>query len=259
MTCATSFATMRATLAGYAERGTMQTSKSLWLIAALTLALPLLGNPQSGQQEPLGDVARQLREQKPKAAKPAKVYTNDDIPATTPLPAPSAEPDSGKPAENGKANDVAKAASPITAAEKPAPESTAPEPAVKDREYWQAKFKSARETLARAKEVEQLSEDELNLLQIQEARDFSAAATLDTAAKDELDKKIRDKQSEVEAKKAVTEAAQKALDDLERAFQESGAPEEWSVTESAPAPEYGPPPIEPAVPPSPTEGGRTLP
>ena len=238
----------------------MRTHTILWIAVALAAVLPLLAGPQTDEQEPLGDVARQVRQNRQKAPKPGKMYTNDDIPATAPMPTPPPEAASGKPAEGEKASDsAAKPASPETAQEKPAPDSKVPESGVKDRDYWQAKFKAAREALARAKEEQQLAEDELNLLQVQEAREFSAAATNDTAAKEELDKKIRDKQAEVDAKKAATETAQKALDDLENAFRESGAPEEWSVTESAPTPEYGPPPVKPAAPQSPNDGGRTLP
>lgn len=36
-------------------------------------------NPQP-QSDSLGDAARQARAQKPQAAKPAKVFTNDDVP-----------------------------------------------------------------------------------------------------------------------------------------------------------------------------------
>jgi len=236
----------------------MRIHKIFWVAAVIAAALPWSAVGQT-DQESLGDVARQARQQRQKAPKPGKVYTNDDIPAVAPMPTPPPEPASGKTAEGATANDSAtKPASPEAAQEQPAPEAKAPEPAVKDRGYWLAKFKVAREALAKAKEEQQLAEDELNLLQVQEAREFGAAATFDTAAKDELDQKIRGKQAEVEAKKTATETAQKALDDLENGFRDSGAPEDWSVTESAPTPKYGPRPIEPAAPPSPDNGGQPL-
>jgi hypothetical protein len=54
---------------------------------------------------------------------------------------------------------------------------------------------------------------------------------LDPNAKADLTAKVQDKQSEVDVNRATTEAAQKALDDLEKAFQDSGAPDDWSQTD----------------------------
>jgi len=62
------------------------------------------------------------------------------------------------------------------------------------------------------------------LLQIQQVRE------LDAATKQELTEKVQAKQSEVEVNQATTAAAQKALDDLEKEFKESGAPDDWSKT-----------------------------
>ena len=73
--------------------------------------------------------------------------------------------------------------------------------------------------------MQQLSEDELNLLQIQQAREIDPAVKADLAAK------VQAKQSEVDVNKATTEAAQKALDDLEKEFKDSGAPDDWSQTD----------------------------
>jgi len=90
------------------------------------------------------------------------------------------------------------------------------------KEYWQARFKSARARLAESQERQQLAEDELNLLQIQDARE------LNPDAKAELGAKVKTKEDDVSKNRAATEEAQRALDDLVREFQASGAPEEWS-------------------------------
>src|SRR5208283_3896408 len=120
-------------------------------------------------------------------------------PPTTPKPAtpPSSEETSSKPPES-------------------------PEDKVKTRDYWQGKFKAARQDVAKAKEQQQLGEDELNLLQIQQVREIEPSAKADLTAK------VQAKQSEVDTNKAATEAAQRALDDLEKIFKDSGAPEDWS-------------------------------
>lgn len=187
----------------------------IWLGAVLPLAA------QSSQPEPLGDVARQLRQQKSKdTKKPAVVITNDNLPAPVPgealtiLPSNAATP----------ASTSAKSASPAAVAHKDEKDEAA-ESKTWTREEWQAKFRAARRDLAKAKEVEQLSEDELNLMQIQEARE------LDAVAKQGLDTHIQNKQSEVNVDKATTADAQKALDHLEELFQQSGAPDDWSVTD----------------------------
>jgi len=105
-----------------------------------------------------------------------------------------------------------------------ASEGQAEEPKYKKgtREYWQARFKSARTRLADARERQQLAGDELNLLQIQDARE------LNPDAKAELGAKVKTKEDDVSKNRAATEEAQRALDDLVREFQASGAPEEWS-------------------------------
>jgi len=100
-----------------------------------------------------------------------------------------------------------------------------PEKKKETKEYWQGRFKSARAQLADAQEGEQLVEDELNLLQIQQVRE------LDSNAKAELDAKVKAKQDEVTEKKAAAKNAEKALEDLQEEFKESGAPEDWSETE----------------------------
>ena len=63
------------------------------------------------------------------------------------------------------------------------------------------------------------------MLQIQQVRE------LDTQAKADLTTKLQAKQSEVDVNKAATQAAQKTLDDLDKEFKDSGAPEEWRQTD----------------------------
>ena len=92
------------------------------------------------------------------------------------------------------------------------------------REYWESRFKSARAKLARAREVQELTEEELKLLQIQQARE---ALNSDVVA--ELAQKIPAKQTEVDSARAATEKATQELEELQKEFAASGAPEEWSA------------------------------
>ncbi len=188
----------------------MHKTSMLLIVLGLSMALPPLAKPQ---QESLGDLARQLRAQKEKEAKkPVRVVTNDDLPRATGIAETPASAEKANPTKPPSAEPPAKT--------NPEPES--PDSKGKNRDYWQAKFTAARQARARAKEEQQLSEDELNLLQIQQARE------LDPNNKQGLDSKVQAKQSEADDKRAATEKAQKVMDDLEQEFKDSGAPEEWS-------------------------------
>jgi hypothetical protein len=207
-------------------------------LGLLTIAL---GLPVAlAAQESLGDLARQIRAQREKAAKkPAKVYTNENLPARPPgegLTAATsmsseaaAKPSTGEAASTEAASTAAEEtkqpSSEAGEETKSATGTESSEDKIKSKEYWQARFKIARLGLSRAKDEQQLAEDELNLLQIQEVRE------LDPNARNELQEKVKAKQAEVGAKRAATAKAQKALDDLEKEFKESGAPEDWSKTE----------------------------
>ena len=204
----------------------MGRTKLLFSILMLLVALPLAAQPQP--QDSLGDVARKQREQRDKdTKKAAKVFTNDNLPAPVPWetvnshvgPPTPVTPPTGP----GEATSKPLATPPGEETGSKPPESS--EVKQKTRDYWQDKFKAARRDLANAKHLQELSEDELNLLQIQQVRE------LDASVKGDLTNKVQGKQSEVEVNKAATQAAQKALDDLEKEFKDSGSPEEWSHTE----------------------------
>ena len=200
-------------------------------VVAIT-SLPLLAAPQQS----LGDLARQLRQQQLKAGlKTTTVYTNDNLPARSPDETRAAASGmSSTPAisasEKAQAErDSSHAATQTSRARETGQAANEPEkPGSKKgtKEYWQTRFKSARARLADAEERQQLAEDELNLLQIQDAREPNPNV------KPELADKIKAKQDEVSGSRAATEEAQKTLEDLQNEFKASGAPDEWSETET---------------------------
>jgi len=210
----------------------MTTRICVFSFVVVITSLPLLAAPQQS----LGDFARQLRQQQLKAGlKATTVYTNDNLPARPPdearaaatgtssTPAtsssekPQAERDSSQAAtQTGEAPETGQAAK----------EPEKPENKEGTKEYWQSRFKSARARLADAEERQQLAEDELNLLQIQDAREPNPDV------KPELADKIKAKMEEVSGTRAATKEAQKTLEDLENEFKASGAPDEWSETET---------------------------
>ncbi len=201
----------------------MKRKMLLFITVVLSVALPVLARPQ--EDESLGTVARQLREQKANDARKAtRVFTNDNLPEPK-----FGEPISTSPAPPEPASSLTKAASSAEAshpAEETAPKAhESDEGKIKTRDYWQERFKAARSDVGRAKEQQQLAEDELYLLQIQQVRE------LDSIAKDDLNAKVQAKQSDVDVDKAATGAAQKALSELTKAFKESGAPDDWNETD----------------------------
>ena len=206
-------------------------TKTLILVAVGLLIL-LASSGASAQS--LGDLARQERAKRSKETKKAvKVVTDEDLPSrpaeepkTTTSPSESAEQPGEQPAEQPTEQATKPPATPPEEASAPPPaEEAKPEDKQKTRDYWQGRFKAAKQRIADAEELQRLAEDELSLLQIQQARELSPDA------KSDLDAQVKAKSAEVDDKRAQTAKAQKALEDLERDFKESGAPEDWSKTD----------------------------
>jgi hypothetical protein len=161
------------------------------------------------------------------------VFTNDDIARMPPLttavsshqsPAPPPGPQEGL---AGAAKQSGQSGVSIPSGSSAAQPGQA-ESGMKSKEYWQARFEAVRAALAHAKEEQKLVEDELRLLQVQQAR------TLDPDLSRKLNSQIDSRASELEAKRAATEKAQAALDKTEKEFKESGAPQDWIQSEKGP-------------------------
>ncbi len=182
------------------------------LLAVIGVSLLLISKADPAQS--LGEVSRELRKKRVNQTHQAvKVYTNDNITQSShaePAP-PRLEEMTPTPAEAAGPNMP------------PAPQPPEPktEGKVKTREYWQGRFHNARSALARAREEQKLVEDELSLLQIQQVRE------LDPNLQKKLRGRIKVKLDELEIKRASTQKAGKALQELQMDFKESGAPEDW--------------------------------
>ncbi len=183
----------------------------------------------------LGDLARQQREKLNKqGAKATKVFTNENMPvaprqegqtaAAGISAAPPAAESASAPAP-AETRPPAAESKPSEAPSKPEKPPQKAEDKIKTREYWQAKFKPVRERLARAQEEQQLVEDEVQLLGIQQARELAPDAQAEVA------QKIAVKKQELETQQASTAKAQKAVDEVQKDFKDSGAPEEWAKSE----------------------------
>lgn len=93
------------------------------------------------------------------------------------------------------------------------------------KEYWQSRFGPARANLKKAKEVQGLLQDEIDLLQKRKLTELSSDAQA------EISQKLEEKQAQMATVQANLDKAQKELDDLQKEFDASGAPAEWSATD----------------------------
>lgn len=164
----------------------------------------------------LGDIARQEKAKRAKQTKkPAKVFTNDNMPKRPPGEGPTA------------AASISPEAPPAAPPGPGAPQAPSDDSQNSQgtKEQWQGRFKGAKQQIATAEDAQRLSEDELSLLQIQQAREFDPDTLRD------LEAKLKDKTADVAARRAQTDKAKKGLETLEKEFKESGAPAEWGKTE----------------------------
>lgn len=193
----------------------------------------MLPAPAGVSAQSLGEVARQYRKEQEARIKkgevPVKVFTNDDIARMFP---PAMSDSSAQRAVNSAGpaapmpGQAAPPASPKAAGGEAPAGSAAPQPpktedSKKSKEYWQARFKAASAALSQARAEQTLVEDELRLLQIQQARE------LDPGRSRKLNARIDRALIELEAKRAATEKAQAALDKTVEEFKKSGAPQDW--------------------------------
>ena len=79
--------------------------------------------------------------------------------------------------------------------------------------------------LASMEEQQRLAEDELSLLQVQQARELSPDE------QGQLESNAKTASATLEARRAETAKARKELEDLEKEFKASGAPADWSKTD----------------------------
>jgi hypothetical protein len=191
---------------------------------ALLIALMLAGGVSLARAQSLGDVARESREKRQKVMqqKSVRTWNNENIPKAPPSSGPTAA------AGMSDAPPSAPGAPAETSAEAAAPASSTPDAGAdkkKSREYWQQQFKLARGKFAADEEQQRLSEDELSLLQIQQARELAPETQT------QLESAVKAKTAEIEAKRAQTAKTRKALDELQKEFRESGAPPDWAKTE----------------------------
>ncbi len=183
---------------------------------ALITILAFFATLSVAKAQSLGDVARTTRELRAKVTKERNVrtWTNDNLPkrpasqGLTAAAGMSAAPPSLLQPASMEQPSGSEASSSTGGSEE-----NKQSPGVSEQQ-----IKAARQKLANAEEQQRLAEDELSLLQIQQARELSPDV------QSELESKIKAKTAEVEAKRAETAKAKKELEDLEKESYQSGAP-----------------------------------
>lgn len=173
--------------------------------AVLTLAVASSAYGQS-----LGDVAKKTESRKKAAAKPAKVYTNDDLPKVDPSvtpPAPAAPQASTPPPTSGE--------------QPPAAEQKPDDGPKKDEAYWRARVAEIRDNLQRARMFQEALQTRINSL----SADFTSRD--DPAQRGVVAADRQKALAELERVKKEIKDFEKQLSDLEDEARRAGVPPGW--------------------------------
>lgn len=163
--------------------------------------------------DPVADAARKAREQKKAAAKPKKVFTDDDVkPAEQPAPAATASPAAGNPDE----------AKPAKTPGAPS-EAAAPKENPNSEKAWRKRFSEQRQKIA---DVEQ----ELDVLQREAQKaDLQYYSDPQKAMNEQFTRtEINEKNAKIEAKRKQLADLRQQLSDMEDQLRASGGDPGWA-------------------------------
>ncbi|MGA2420875.1 MAG: hypothetical protein ABSG69_12385 [Candidatus Acidiferrum sp.] len=199
-------------------------------IAACSLFAPVPACAQDAGQgssgDSVADAARKARESKKNAAKPAKVYTDEDV-SPTPPPATTSQPTEGAPAGTPAAGADAQAGASADAAAGSAdaknPQGGAAPAGKNDEKSWRERFQKQRDQIDHAeKELDVLQREE-EKSQVQYYPDPQKALSEQFSRKD-----INEKDAKIAAKKDEIAKLKQGLDDLEDELRKAGGDPGWA-------------------------------
>ena len=190
--------------------------KAFVIVPALCLAGLSAAAQQTG--DPVADAARKAREMKKKdAAKPKKVYTDDDLKGSVPAPeaAPASAPANASGAEAAKtaqvAGDAAKGGD-ATKTEDPNSEAA-----------WRKRFQAQRDKIAKTEKELDILGRELEKAQLEYYPDPQKAL------KEQYDRgDINKKSAKIDAKQRELDQLRQGLADLEDQLRKSGGDPGWA-------------------------------
>ncbi|HSK42430.1 MAG TPA: hypothetical protein VLA83_00940 [Candidatus Binatia bacterium] len=165
-------------------------------------------SPDPQSSDPVADAARKARAEKQAAAKPKKVYTDDDFASKKNAPATPAASTGG---DQASATD-ATAATDAAALNDP-----------KSEAYWRKRFRTVRDKLDNSEKELDVLQRELNKDQVQYYSDPQKALMQQYDRKD-----INDKTAKVDAKKKEIEDLKKQLSDMEDELRKAGGDPGWA-------------------------------
>jgi chromosome segregation ATPase len=191
-----------------------KSSRATFLSAALALSavaftsVPARAQDSSQSGDPIADAARRSREAKQNAAKPKKVYTDDDISRRKPAPSPTDA--------NAASPNAATTAAPANAAA-PGDEDA------KNEALWRKSFKDQREKITRAEKELDILQRESQKKEIQYYPDPQKAMNEQYTRKD-----VNETLAKIEAKRQEIAQLKQGLSDLEDALRKAGGNPGWS-------------------------------
>ncbi len=197
------------------RRDTLLRMAALFAFAAsAAFVSPAQQSPDQPSTDPVADAARKARAEKQAAAKPKKVYTDDDFASTkNATPPPAVKTDSeGQGAATVPAAADARAAKDASASNDP-----------KSEVYWRNRFRTVRDKLDQSEKELDVLQRELNKDQVQYYNDPQKAMMQQYDRKD-----INDKTAKVDAKKKAIEDLKKQLTDMEDELRKSGGDPGWA-------------------------------
>ena len=186
-------------------------------LAGLSVAAQQQGSSQQQTGDPVADAARKAREKKKDAAKPKKVYTDDDLKRSAPAQeaAPAPAPANGSGAEAAKtaqvAGDTTKGGD-ATKTEDPNSEAA-----------WRKRFQAQRDKIAKAEKELDILGRELEKAQLEYYPDPQKAL------KEQYDRgDINKKSAKIDAKQRELDQLRQGLNDLEDQLRKSGGDPGWA-------------------------------
>lgn len=184
-------------------------------LAAAVWCVPATSRTQSQQQpstqkdqkpDPLVEAARRAKQQQKSESKPARVFTNDDLPTS------------------GGISTVGEASAPTaTAAGKSAKSANAAGNSDNDEQAWRKKFAGLHQKLAQDQADLDVMQRELGVLSLQQYSD-PVKDMQQQLSRDDINKKT----AAIDAKKKEIAADQQALSDAEEALRKSGGDSGWA-------------------------------